>query len=306
MRQLKKWVSHNVLDMVYKLYVRTHLEYDDVIFHTDDIEKSPPFVFDSRNFLAKKIESIQYEAARILTGAWKGTSIKKLYNNLGWESLNDRRVMRKLCVLHNTLNNRCPRYLFNLVNIRQFSLDSRYCNQFLLKAIPCNKTIYKTSFLPSTIADWNKLDTNIKDTASNQIFKNRLLNKIRPKKSPYFGMSDNDKVKYITMLRMNLSPLRAHKHKYNFADTSDPMCHVCKTRETTEHFLLHCRYFTLSRATMMRKISSIIKRDPSNIPQKCLVSVLLYGIDGIGKNENLLILNEVANFIARTKRLDTY
>ena len=39
-------------------------------------------------FFLKKVETIQYKAARIITGAWKGTDMIKLYNTLGWESLN--------------------------------------------------------------------------------------------------------------------------------------------------------------------------------------------------------------------------
>ena len=40
------------------------------------------------------IERIQYHAARIITGTWKGTSTNNLYGELGWESLTDRRWSR--------------------------------------------------------------------------------------------------------------------------------------------------------------------------------------------------------------------
>ena len=36
--------------------------------------------------------------------AWKRTSREKIYKNLGWESLNERRVMRKLCILYETID----------------------------------------------------------------------------------------------------------------------------------------------------------------------------------------------------------
>ena len=117
-------------------------------------------------------------------------------------------------------------------------------------------------------------------------------------------MLNNDKIKYITMLRMNLSPLRAHKHSYNFADTSTPLCTVCGTLENTEHFLLHCKSYALSRVTMMRNISLIIKTEISTIPQRKVVSILLYGMEDMLIDETLLILNEVANFITLSKRLD--
>ena len=51
----------------------------------------------------KQIEQVHYEAARAITGAWKGTSRENLYKNLEWESLNQRRVMRNLCIIQETI-----------------------------------------------------------------------------------------------------------------------------------------------------------------------------------------------------------
>ena len=65
----------------------------------------------SRVSLLQQIESIQYQAARIVTGAWKGSSRDKLYKMLGWESLNNPRIMRKLIMLHETHLNSYPLYL---------------------------------------------------------------------------------------------------------------------------------------------------------------------------------------------------
>ena len=42
------------------------------------------------------IERVQYQAALVVTGAWKGTSRTKLYEELGWESLSDRRRIRRI------------------------------------------------------------------------------------------------------------------------------------------------------------------------------------------------------------------
>lgn len=34
-----------------------------------------------------KVEHVQYRAALVTTGAWKGTNKENLYEELGWESL---------------------------------------------------------------------------------------------------------------------------------------------------------------------------------------------------------------------------
>ena len=51
----------------------------------------------NNNGLSKKIESIQYNAALPITVAIRGASKKKLYQELGLESLKDRRWLRRLC-----------------------------------------------------------------------------------------------------------------------------------------------------------------------------------------------------------------
>ena len=60
------------------------------------------------------------------------------------------------------------------------------------------------------IEDWNRLDKSVKDSKSKNIFKNKLLNKARPKrKLSYYGISDNNKIRYLTMLRLKMSPLNS-------------------------------------------------------------------------------------------------
>ena len=41
----------------------------------------------------EKVERIQYQAALAISGAWRGSSRSKLYEELGWESLSDRRMV---------------------------------------------------------------------------------------------------------------------------------------------------------------------------------------------------------------------
>ena len=77
---ISPYLDRTKLDLAYKMHIRPHLEYGDVIFH----ERSKT--------LMKSIESIQIQAANIVAGCWKGTNAHKLYKELGWESLSDRRT----------------------------------------------------------------------------------------------------------------------------------------------------------------------------------------------------------------------
>ena len=310
MKQLKNWISYSVLENVYKLYVRPYLDYGDIVYHTTDIDtdRASPFTSVTKSLIGSKIESIQYTAARIVTGAWKGSSRKKLYDNLGWESLHDRRTARRLHILYETLATKFPTYLYEIALAQFSSPRTRNFTKINLKPIPFKKKIFKKSFYPATIQDWNMLDSldnSIKESQSKAIFKKKINKLIRPKKLPYFGLVGNDKIKYITMLRMNLSPLKAHKFKYNFADTPSKNCSICVLAEDTEHYLLSCTSYTLSRATIMRNISNITNVNMLTIPKRRRLVILLYGMDSITYEKNQLILDEVVKFIVQSKRLDT-
>ena len=45
MKQMKKWVDMRALETVYKLYVRPHLEYGDLVFNSHEIGKKRDFLY---------------------------------------------------------------------------------------------------------------------------------------------------------------------------------------------------------------------------------------------------------------------
>ena len=57
-------------------------------------------IYDQPNIssLANKIKSVQYQVALAIIGAIRGTSQEKLYQALCFESLKDRRRLRRLSV----------------------------------------------------------------------------------------------------------------------------------------------------------------------------------------------------------------
>ena len=175
MIQLKKWVTYQVLEIIYKLYVRPHLDYGDILYHIANTNKNKEiFELFSCVSLLQQIESIQYQAARIVTGAWKGSSRDKLYKMLGWESLNNRRIMRKLTMLHETHLNSYPLYLDAMLSEYKYPENHRKAEELKLKPVFCKKSLYPKTFLPSTIKDWNNLALEIKSSKSKSIFKKKI------------------------------------------------------------------------------------------------------------------------------------
>ena len=102
------------------------------------------------------------------------------------------------------------------------------------------------------------------------------------------------------MLRLGFNPLNGHKHSYNISE----YCIVCGCPESTEHYLLTCKSYKLSRTTMVSAISTILNKDLSTLPRGKMVSILLYGSEDMTYVQNSQILEEVTKFITKSKRLD--
>ena len=100
-RKLQDTVPRTLLITIFKSFIRPHLDNGEIIY--DRAYKTS---------FHQNMESIQYNAALAITGAVRGTSREKLYQEFGFESLQQGRWYRKLCCLFKIINNQSPRYLF--------------------------------------------------------------------------------------------------------------------------------------------------------------------------------------------------
>ena len=93
LRKLQNTLSSPALLTIYKCFIRPHLDYGDIIY---DQAYNLSFY--------QKLESIQYNAALALTGAIRGSSREKLYQELGLESFQLWRWYKKLCCFYKIYN----------------------------------------------------------------------------------------------------------------------------------------------------------------------------------------------------------
>jgi hypothetical protein len=68
---------------------------------------------------------VQYESARIVTGLRKGTSRAKLYGELGWDSLQNRRKKQKFILMLKALEGELPNYITNNI-ISYINIEPNY------------------------------------------------------------------------------------------------------------------------------------------------------------------------------------
>ena len=106
--------NQSALITLYKAFVRPQLDYGDVLY---DQAHNVSF--------HQKLESLQYSDCLAITGAIRDSSREKLYQELGFESLQQRRWNRKLCSFYKIFKSEIPRYLFNIIPIRNSSYVTR-------------------------------------------------------------------------------------------------------------------------------------------------------------------------------------
>ena len=107
---LSRYIPRPSLDQIYKLHVRSYFDHCDVIYHVPPVDN--PYSHEHKqNLLMNRLESMQYSVALAITGAWRGTSRERIYKELGWESLSDRRWYRRLIIFFKIINGLVPDYL---------------------------------------------------------------------------------------------------------------------------------------------------------------------------------------------------
>ena len=284
LKYLSKYVPRKVLDLSYKLYVRPHLDYADVIYHNQ------------REDLMNLVEQVQYKAALIVTGCWQGTSREKLYDELGWESLSDRRWGRRMSLYYKIVNGLTPAYLFDHVP----SEAPRTLRKYVPKAPIAKTKRYANTFFPYCINHWETLDNAIKYSTSVQSFKNKVNERIRPEPSPCCKQNRHG-MKRLTQIRVDFSDLRDHRFNHKFNCLS-PICSCGNEDETTTHFLLCCPRYQNLRQVYLSKISRITNSDVSILPSDHLTNLLLYGSKAFNSITNELILTETILFIYKSER----
>ena len=115
----------------------------------------------------------------------------------------------------------------------------------------------KNYFFPSVIIEWNNLDSNLRNSKSISVFKEKILNFIRPSLNSAFDIRNPKGIKLITRLRLGLSHLREHKFKHSFQDTLNSLFNCGQDIESTTHFFLHCPFFITERRTLLSTIRNL-------------------------------------------------
>ena len=302
-KYLSCYVPVKTLDQIYKMYVRPHLDFCDVIYHIP--EKLDHFSSKlSLSFWMEKLERVQYHAALAVTGTWKGTNSEKIYDELGWEPLWKRRWFRRLVQFYKIQNDLTPNYLkIPVPPTRSHLYGLRSDN--VLNFIKCRTNPYSNTFYPHSVKIWNEIGPEFRQSDSLSIFKSKTLKMVRFSKKSIFDIHNTKCIKRLYQLRVGLSPLRHHKMRKGFRDTPTDICHCLRSPETTEHYLIHCDLYTEPRINLFHVITPILESHGLNLHGDLLINLLLYGNNTLSYDENKAILTATLTFILKSTHFET-
>jgi hypothetical protein len=152
LRKLKYKLNRQNLKTSYLIYIRPIFEYACEVWDNCGVSNSC------------KLERLQLETARIITGLPIFTNTEYLYKETGWERLEERRTMRKLQLFYNIQNGSTPPYLLDLIppppppppTIQSTTIyPLRNGNDIIVSF--CRLSLTRDSFVPATVREWNSL-----------------------------------------------------------------------------------------------------------------------------------------------------
>ena len=284
-------VDRSILTSLYKSLIRPLMEYGDVIWNN---------CYDCDSAL---LDGVQYEAARLVTGAIKGTSSARLYKELAWESLSNRRKLHLLCQFYKIVKNLAPYYLSELLpKLSSERTNYRLRSRENFTQFSCRTSRFQKSFFPSAITGWNSLDIVVRNSVSLPTFKAKLRSTLFPhsyNKLFDFSFSRRASIDH-TRLRLGFSCLREYLFKINRC--ASPFCECGLDSESAKHFFLFCPRYAAQRNVLFTSAATILGETWSSSSDARKINFLLYGVKSVNYDVNCVLFREVQRFIMSTNR----
>lgn len=237
-----------------------------------------------------RIERVQLNAARIVTGLPLFSSQNSLYIETGWEALADRRKNRKLTLMYRIVNADAPAYLTDLMPNRVGDMSNYNLRNNLNFNIPFTRLCsFETSFFPSTLKLWNDLDSQIRSSSSLSQFKRAITHKRKATTFPIRG--DRQTEIALTRIRHNCSSLNADLFRVNII--ASPNCTCGPFIETAQHYFFECPLYTMQRNSLFSALPQFFLPD---------LDSLINGNELFNPDINSQILFQVFKFIKESRR----
>ena len=205
-------LHRNTLDMLYKLTIRSVIDYGLVIFGTTLNQVD-----------LNRLERVQYRAAKLVTGALHLTSREKLNKELGWETIRTRADFLGLSLFHKIHNGGCRPLISTCLAERNLNKPTSTRNYKTYKNYPNFGVKFSKSFFPYFTNMFCALAPTMSILELSE-FKKDLKVSLKPTKFKHFSYGSKLGNKLITRLRVGRSFLNSHS--YAVGKANSPQCNV--------------------------------------------------------------------------------
>ena len=148
--------------LAYVSLVRPHLEYS--------VAAWDPFTASN----VGRLEMVQRRAARFVKRDYRRTtSVTGLLDELGWQTLVERRRFSRLSLFYRALHGQAGLGVDRLRLSQGATRASSGGDHFL--QLSCRTEVYRNSFFPRTLCDWNSLSASVRSKPSLETFRGALL-----------------------------------------------------------------------------------------------------------------------------------
>lgn len=281
---LKYKLPRSALQTIYFSYVRSLLEYADVIWGNCSVH------------YVNRLENIQIRAAHIVSGGKRRTSHADLYSELGWTKLSERRKNHKVILLHELLLKQTPSHLFQLLPPRNNNRQTRQTNDLRLQNFRFNTESFRNSTLPSAISIWNNLDNDVKKTNNISTFKRKIKAKYKRKSNPLYLLGKRKYQIIMAQMRLNFSDLNSHLFDKHCIPS--PLCDCRQSDETVEHYFLECSRYDEQRNDLLSALYDLVAEYNIDFD----INMVLNGSPTISNEDNVKLTQAVHDYIQGTQR----
>ena len=151
-----------VKESLYMSIVRPKLEYASSVWD--------PYTYKDKYM----VERVQRKAAQFCLRNYKPMeSVTDMLKDLGWDTLELRRKKARLTTMYKMSHNLLDMNLENHL-VPHTETRTRGSHPFKFRVPKINKDVYKFSYFPQTIKEWNKLPENVVNSDSVGLFKSNL------------------------------------------------------------------------------------------------------------------------------------
>ena len=311
-RRIRMIIPRTIRESLYKALVLPIVEYGSVL------------IDNCSAFLKQRLERLHKNASVIVTGAFKNTSYVRLLDELGWDTLEERRKLSRLCLLKKMELSKKAQNEGKLDNI----LVQPYLTDLLpgtvgdrvgyvlrnagkVDNVKTRLVISYNSFIPKTVRDWNSLfiaywqiedtNTSIQNASSLDSFKARYKKEYL---RTLYKLDHEGGNIHQTRLRLGLSHLRAHLFSHNLID--DPTCQFCNLEpETTDHYILRCPTYNNVRVRFLMGIANLlVPQYVAGLDDNMIVDLFLFGDNTLDIEINKQLFIMAQTFLVDSKRFD--